>query len=119
MTTTTIPTTTAEENFRKSEELVTQLKGALESTAVKTAIKIIRDACRPRGKLPELTPGLHPDTNLAHYYHFMQGCHVVLDRLERMSRRLSEKDEIGDFDVENEFGHIADDERFKPLPIPE
>ncbi len=112
MTTTTLPTSTAEEHFRKSADLVTQLQEALALTAMKQALSILSDEARPRNSLPDPVPGLHPDTNLAHYYHFLQGANAVLDRLKRLARKYDVMETLAD--DPDEFDHIAAD--FKPLP---
>ena len=117
MKTTQLITTDAEINFRKSEELVTQLKDALSLTSVKQAISILRDTTRPRGVIPDPVPGLHPDANLAHYYHFIQGANLVLDRLEKMARRYDPREAA--VEDPDEFDHIAEDPRFQKLPLPE
>lgn len=112
MTTTTLPTSTAEEHFRKSADLVTQLQEALSLTAVKQALSILSDEARPRNSLPDPVPGLHPDTNLAHYYHFLQGANAMLDRLKRLARKYDARKDAED--EPDEFEYIAD--AFKPLP---
>lgn len=114
MTTTTLPTSDAELHFRKTAELVTQLQEALALTSVKKALSIISDEARPRNTLPEAVPGLHPDTNLAHYYHFLQGANAVLDRLKRLARRHDPREAMTE--DPDEFDHIAAD--FQPLPLP-
>lgn len=115
MNTITLPTTDAEVNFRKSAELVTQLQEALALTSVKQAISIISDEARPGRKLPDAVPGLHPDTNLAHYFHFLQGANAVLDRLKRLSKRFDPRETLTE--DPDEFDHIVAE--FKPLPLPE
>jgi hypothetical protein len=112
MTTTTLPTSEAEMHFRKSAELVTQLQEALALTSVKQALSILSDEARPRNSLPDPVPGLHPDTNLAHYYHFLQGANAILDRLKRLSRRFDPRETLEE--NPDEFDHIA--AAFKPLP---
>lgn len=114
MTTTTLPTSDAEMHFRKSADLVTQLQEALALTSVKTALSILGDEARPRNSLPDPVPGLHPDTNLAHYYHFLQGANAVLDRLKRLARRFDQREALTE--DPDEFDHIAAD--FQPLPMP-
>ena len=114
MNTITLPTTDAEVHFRKSEELVNQLRDALALTSVKQALSIISDEARPGRQLPEAVPGLHPDTNLAHYFHFLQGANAVLDRLKRMSKRFDPRDAAAE--EPDEFDHIAAE--FQPLPLP-
>lgn len=114
MTTTTLPASQAEENFRKSAELVTQLQEALALTAMKQALSILSDEARPRNSLPDPVPGLHPDTNLAHYYHFLQGANAILDRLKRMARRFDSREALTE--DPDEFDHIAAD--FQPIPLP-
>ena len=116
MTTTTLPTSQAEENFRKSAELVTQLQEALALTPVKTALSILSDEARPRNSLPDPVPGLHPDTNLAHYYHFLQGANAVLDRLKRLARRFDSLEALTE--DPDEFDHIAADFQLLPMPTP-
>ena len=111
MTTTTLPTSEAEMHFRKSAELVTQLQEALALTSVKQALSILSDEARPRNSLPDPVPGLHPDTNLAHYYHFLQGANAILDRLKRLSRRFDPSETLEE--DPDEFDHIA--AAFKPL----
>lgn len=113
MTTTTLPTSPAEEHFRKSEELVTQLQEALALTAMKQAIVILQDEARPRNALPDPVPGLHPDTNLAHYYHFLQGANAILDRLKRLAKRFDPREAM--IEDPDEFEHVAAD--FLPLPL--
>lgn len=115
MNTVTLPTTDAEIHFRKSSELVTQLQEALALTSVKQALSIISDEARPGRQLPDPVPGLHPDTNLAHYYHFLQGANAVLDRLKRLARRHDPRETATE--EPDEFDHIAAD--FQPLPLPE
>jgi hypothetical protein len=112
MTTTTLPTSEAEMHFRKSAELVTQLQEALALTSVKQALRILSDEARPRNSLPDPVPGLHPDTNLAHYYHFLQGANAILDRLKRLSRRFDPRETLEE--DPDEFDHIVG--AFKPLP---
>jgi uncharacterized membrane-anchored protein len=114
MTTTTLPTSDAEVQFRKTAELVTQLQEALALTSVKQALSILSDEARPRNSLPDPVPGLHPDTNLAHYYHFLQGANAVLDRLKRLARRYDPRETM--VEEPDEFDHIASD--FQPLPLP-
>jgi hypothetical protein len=101
-------------HFRKTAELVTQLQEALALTSVKQALTILSDEARPRNALPDPVPGLHPDTNLAHYYHFLQGANAVLDRLKRLSRRFDPRETA--VEDPDEFDHIAAD--FQPLPLP-
>lgn len=116
MTSTTLPVIPEEESFRKTAESVTQLQAALSNPFVKEALRIIRSESRPRGILPDPVPGLHPDTNLSHYYHFIQGVNCALDRLERLARRFDPSErELGQ--EEDEFMHVADE--LKPLPMPE
>lgn len=116
MTSTTLPVSEEEINFRKSADLVGQLQSLLNATALSNAIRILRDECRPRGLLPDPAPGLHPDTNLAHYYHFQQGCNVILDRLLRMGKSFDPR-EITETQTDDEFEHFGND--LKELPIPE
>ncbi len=115
MNTITLPTTDAEVHFRKTAELVTQLQEALALTSVKQALSIISDEARPGRQLPDPVPGLHPDTNLAHYFHFLQGANAVLDRLKRLSRRFDPREAA--VEEPDEFDHIA--ASFKELPLPE
>lgn len=115
MNTITLPTTDAEVHFRKSAELVTQLHEALALTSLEQALSIISDEARPGRQLPDAVPGLHPDTNLAHYFHFLQGANAVLDRLKRLSKRFDPRDAAAE--EPDEFDHIAAD--FQPLPLPE
>lgn len=116
MTTITLPTTQAEENFRRTPELVTQLQEALSLTSVKVALDILKDEARPKSSLPEPVAGLHPDTNLAHYYHFLMGCNAVLDRLNRLAKRYNASEALAE--DPDEFDHFA--ANFQPLPpIPE
>lgn len=114
MNTVTLPTTDAEIHFRKSAELVTQLQEALALTSVRQALSIISNEARPGRQLPDAVLGLHPDTNLAHYYHFLQGANAVLDRLKRLAKRYDPR-EIAD-EEPDEFDHIASG--FQPLPLP-
>jgi len=114
MTTTTLPTSDAEMHFRKSAELVTQLQEALALTSMKQALSILSDESRPRNSLPDQVPGLHPDTNLAHYYHFLQGANAILDRLKRLARRFNANEALTE--DPDEFDHIAAD--FQPIPLP-
>lgn len=116
MTSTTLPVTPEEESFRKTAESVTQLQSALSNPFVKEALRIIRDESRPRGILPDPVPGLHPDTNLAHYYHFIQGVNCALDRLQRLARAFDPRERDHGQDAD-EFDYVADE--VKPLPIPD
>lgn len=118
MTTITLPPSREETQFRRVPEAAAALAALLATPQFVKAAQIIRDEAVLR-TLPAQVPGVHHDTSIAHYAHFLMGINACLDRLKRMSIALPKDgpdpaDEVEG--VEDYFSHVA--ERIQEMPEP-
>lgn len=84
MNSTTLHINAEARRFRKNEELVTALGEALNNPAIRRAMVLVRDMAAPK-MLPDVTPGVHHDTTIAHHVHFLMGVSKGLDMLHKLA----------------------------------
>lgn len=115
MTSIQLPETAAYIRFREQEGAVQRLGQLLEEPVLREALKILDDIARPRG-LPDIQPGVHPDTTVAHHFHLLLGAQKVMQALKKLATPRT-KQEI-DEDTSPERPEFADyGEKIQKLQI--
>jgi hypothetical protein len=113
-----LPPSKEEAQFRKSADATNALAALLASPQFVMASKIIREEAILRA-IPAPMPGVHHDTTVTHYAHFLMGVNACLDRLKCMSIAIREDGtdptELDD-DADDYFTHAAS--RIQPLKDP-
>jgi hypothetical protein len=103
-----LPPSKEEVQFRRSSDATNALASVLASQPFVMAAKIIREEAVLRA-IPNPVPGVHHDTTVTHYAHFLMGVNACLDRLKRLSIAIREDgtDPAAMEDEEDYYAHAA------------
>ena len=105
----TLPASKEEVQFRRSSDATNALAALLASQPFVMASKIIREEAVLRA-IPSPVPGVHHDTTVTHYAHFLMGVNAALDRLKRLTIAIREDGTdpaVMEEDEEDYFVHAA------------
>lgn len=104
----TLPPSKEEVQFRRSADATNALASVLASQPFVMAAKIIREEAVLRA-IPSPVPGVHHDTTVTHYAHFLMGVNAAFDRLKRLAIAIREDgtDPAALEEEEDYFTHAA------------
>ncbi len=114
MTSTTLLTSQAFTNFRRNEVAVSRLAELLNDPTLNSALRLVEDLSKPT-RLPDTTPGLHPDTVTSHHMHMLIGVGEAVKKLRRLATFIKpgEIDSDADSPDRPEYSDHAD--KIQPL----
>ena len=101
--------------FRANEQAVGHLAGVFNDPVVQEALAAVQSLCEPTD-LPEMTPGVHPDTTTTHHVHLLLGVKKAIETLRDLARVRSPQERLDDENL-GEFDDYAN--AIQPLSMPE
>lgn len=112
MTTYQLPDSAEMTRFRKNEQAVSQLASSMSEPVFRDALRIIGDLSKP-SILPETTPGIHPDTCVAHHHHLLIGITTAVNKLKKLTLPILPGEELDDPKREEFEDHLPEELRSK------
>lgn len=99
--------------FRKNEKAVSHLASLLSDPVMQRAFALVSDLSKPT-QLPETTPGVHPDTCVAHHHHLQMGLNLAITKIKKLALPILPGDpELDDRDREEFEDHLPPELRRK------
>ncbi len=80
------------------------MKAFLDSFAGQEFIRLLEDKAKPR-RVPEVRPGMHPDTVVSQHYHHLHGLQKAADFARALATDYDEKTIGADDDADDAFFH--------------
>lgn len=112
MTSTELPDSDELRRFRRNEAAADRLSELMSDPVMRQAIEIVSKLAIP-SRVPEATPGLHPDTNTAHHSHMLIGVTNAVAKLKKMTVAIRPGQEDEENPDRDEFEDYA--EQIKPI----
>jgi len=102
MTSDQLPDSAEMLRFRLNEQAVTQLASLMSEPIFREALRIIGDLSKP-SRLPDTTPGIHPDTCVTHHHHLLLGVTIAVEKLKKLTIAIKPGDPELDNPDRDEF----------------